>query len=141
MRLRQKFQLYQFSVIFSMVFALIGFSYNTWRLEATENNNNTRLACFEILKELAALEQLVYIAHYDGDSVTASPRKGWIKVGLINDFSYLTNTQVQANAGNLHQTWTDNWENISTSSQSVELIVRDIDKIKNDIKTLLTTLQ
>ncbi|TQF67914.1 hypothetical protein [Pseudoalteromonas luteoviolacea] len=141
MRMRQKLQLYQFSVIFSMVFALIGFSYNTWRLEVTENNNNIRLACFEMLKELAALEQLVYVAHYDGDVISASPRKGWIKVGLIKDFSYLTSAQVQGNASSLHQTWSNNWESITTSSQSVELVVRDIDKVKDEIKTLLTTLQ
>ncbi|MBQ4811558.1 hypothetical protein J8M20_09425 [Pseudoalteromonas luteoviolacea] len=141
MRMRQKLQLYQISVIFSMVFALIGFSYNTWRLEVTEHNNNIRLASFEILKELAALEQLVYIAHYDGDMVTASPRKGWIKVGLIQDFSYLTNEKVKDDAASLHNTWSSNWESIATSSQSVELIVQDIDKVKASIKALLITLK
>ncbi|KZN34322.1 hypothetical protein [Pseudoalteromonas luteoviolacea] len=141
MRMRQKLQLYQISVIFSMVFALIGFSYNTWRLEVTEHNSNIRLACFEILKELAALEQLVYIAHYDGDMVTASPRKGWIKVGLIQDFSYLTNEEVKNKAATLHTTWSNNWESIATSNQSVELIVRDIDNVKTNIKALLITLK
>ncbi|OCQ21306.1 hypothetical protein A7985_11820 [Pseudoalteromonas luteoviolacea] len=141
MRMRQKLQLYQISVIFSMVFALIGFSYNTWRLEVTEHNNNIRLASFEILKELAALEQLVYIAHYDGDMVMASPRKGWIKVGLIQDFSYLTNEKVKDDAASLHNTWSSNWESIATSSQSVELIVQDIDNVKASIKALLITLK
>ncbi|MBQ4837893.1 MULTISPECIES: hypothetical protein [Pseudoalteromonas] len=141
MKIQQKLQLYQISVIFSMLFALVGFSYNTWRLEVSEYNNNVRLASFEILKELAALEQLLYVAHYDQDMQSASPRKGWIKVGLIKDFSYLTNKQVQVGATNLQKTWSQNWENISTSNQSVELIVNDIDEVRASIKTLLTSLQ
>ncbi|ESP94174.1 MULTISPECIES: hypothetical protein [Pseudoalteromonas] len=141
MKIQQKLQLYQISVIFSMLFALVGFSYNTWRLEVSEYNNNVRLASFEILKELAALEQLLYVAHYDQDMQSASPRKGWIKVGLIKDFSYLTNKQVQVGATNLQKTWSQNWENISTSNQSVELIVNDIDEVRASIKSLLTSLQ
>ncbi|AOT11057.1 hypothetical protein [Pseudoalteromonas luteoviolacea] len=141
MKMKQKLHLYQVSVIFSMVFALVGFSYNTWRLEASEYNNNVRLACFEILKELAALEQLLYIAHYDNDMQTASPRKGWVKVGLIKDFSYLTNQNVQTSSNSLHQTWSKKWESISSDSHSIEVIVKDIDKVRSDIKQLLTSLE
>lgn len=141
MKVRQRLQLYQISVIFSMLFALIGFSYNIWRLEASEHNNNVRLACFEVLKELAALEQLIYIAHYDNDMQTASPRKGWVKVGLIKDFSYLTNHSVQSSATTLHDTWAQKWESISNDSGSVELIVKDIDRVRSDIKQLLNSLK
>lgn len=62
-----------------LVFAVIGFSYNAWRLESSEKNNNVRLAAFTVITELAQLEQLVYAAHYDQDPVNGSPRKGWVK--------------------------------------------------------------
>ncbi|WP_063363887.1 hypothetical protein [Pseudoalteromonas luteoviolacea] len=140
MKMRQRLQLYQISVIFSMLFALIGFSYNTWRLEVSEHNSNVRLACFEILKELAALEQLIYIAHYDKDMNTASPRKGWIRIGLITDFSYLANQDVQSSSKALHQTWSEHWESVPDDNQSVLLIVDDIDQVRVSIKKLLTSL-
>ena len=43
---KNKLQLYQLTVIFSVLFALVGFSYNVWRMEVSEQNNNIRTACF-----------------------------------------------------------------------------------------------
>ena len=80
---------YFFTAIASVVFAFIGFSYNAWRMEASEDNNNTRIASFQILQELAELELIVFAAHYDNNKIDGSPRKGWVKVNLIHDLSYL----------------------------------------------------
>ena len=57
-------------------------------------------ASFEILTELAALEEIVYAAAYDGDLKEGSPRKGWVKVRLVQDLSMITTKEVQtANVG------------------------------------------
>ncbi|ALU46055.1 hypothetical protein [Pseudoalteromonas rubra] len=141
MKLSEKVRLYQLSLIASMLFAFVGFAYNAWRLEVSEQNNNIRTACFEMLRELAQLEQLIYIAHYDQDKAQGSPRKGWVSVGLINDFSYLTNSELQQSATTLRATWADNWQNIYASTQAVDLVVKDIDTVRADIKYLLNELE
>ena len=97
--------IYQLSVIFSVLFALAGFSYNIWRMEVSEHNSTIRTASFELLLELAALEQLIYTAHYDGDLKEGSPRKGWVKVRLIEDLSAITDSSIENKARILKETW------------------------------------
>ena len=139
--LRQKLLRYQITTIAGVLFALMGFSYNVWRMEATEENNNVRMACFEILTELAALEQLVYSAHYDGDHTEGSPRKGWVKVGLIEDLSVLTAKSVEEEAAVLHTTWSENWSTYVQQETSVDKIVQAIESMRADIKHVLRELE
>ncbi|TMN87233.1 hypothetical protein CWB66_21980, partial [Pseudoalteromonas sp. S558] len=79
---------YFFYGISSVVCAFIGFRYNAWRMEVSEDNNNTRIESFKILQELAELELIVFAAHYDRNEVEGSPRKGWGKVNLNHEWSY-----------------------------------------------------
>ena len=137
----KKLYLYQLTVLFSVLFSLLGFSYNVWRMEATEANSNTRTACFEILLELSALEQLIYAAHYDGDLTAGNPRTGWVKVGLIADLSALTAKPVEAQAIELKGTWADHWHTIPMEKSSVEKIVTSIDLTRLEIKQVLTSLE
>jgi len=132
---------YQMAVIFSLLFALLGFSYNVWRMEVTEQNANTRTACFELLLVLSELEQLVYAAHYDKNILEGSPRKGWVKVGLTVDLSALTTSKVEHSAIKLKETWSTHWQSITNNQQSVETIVLSIDKSRTEIKLLLQDLQ
>ena len=71
--LEKKFKVYYLTAIFSLIFAVVGFSYNAWRLEVTEDNSNIRTTAFEVLTELAELQQLIYSAHYDHDMVAGNP--------------------------------------------------------------------
>jgi len=141
MEIKNKLNLYQATVIFSVLFALLGFSYNVWRMEVTEQNSNIRTACFEILLELSSLEQLVYTAHYDGDTKEGSPRKGWVKVGLIADLSVLTTDSVQGQANTLKKVWSAEWEAMTNNKQSVEKIVSAIDSVRSEIKHVLISLE
>jgi len=138
---KNKFNLYQATVIFSVLFALLGFSYNVWRMEVSEQNNNIRTACFEILKELSSLEQLVYTAHYDGDLKEGSPRKGWVKVGIISDLSVLTADTVEARAVTLKNVWTAQWKTMINDKNSVSQIVSAIDSVRSEIKLILSSLE
>jgi hypothetical protein len=133
--------LYQKAVIFSVLFTLIGFSYNVWRMEASENNNNIRTASFEVLINLSSLEQLVYAAHYDGDTKEGSPRKGWVTVGLINDLSIITNDEVRTKAAALNTVWTVYWETMATDQEAVKEIVEAVDSVRDEIKKLLISLE
>ncbi len=139
-RLQKRMQVYQATAIFSVVFALLGFSYNVCRMEISEQNSNIRTASFEILKELAALEQLVYTAHYDGDKKEGSPRKGWVKVGLIGELSSIVGPEVNRRAMDLHQTWSDHWETMPDNTDSAEAIVASIESTRMEIRKALIAL-
>lgn len=141
MKFQAKFQYYQITLIFSILFSLMGFSYNVWRMEISEQNNTIRTASFEMLVELSSLEQLIYIAHYDGDLEQGSPRKGWVKVGLINDLSVLAAPSVEQTADNLTKEWSDNWNGVGTDKAAVDHIVAAIDTVRSDIKRVLKSLE
>ncbi|WP_144211182.1 hypothetical protein [Shewanella donghaensis] len=138
--MNKKLQIYQLAVIFSLLFSLLGFSYNVWRMEVTEHNSNVRTACFEMLLELAQLQQLVYAAHYDNDTELGNPRVGWVKVGLIEDLSTLANEQVKSEAGKLTVTWSEQWQNMNEIEASSIEIVGQIDEVRGQIKVLLVSL-
>jgi len=136
-----KFQQYQLAVVFSVLFALLGFSYNVWRMEVSEENNNIRTACFEMLLELSSLEQLVYIAHYDRDVKQGNPRKGWVKVVLIKDLAALTTDSVEKQATKLKNVWAEHWSTMTNQKDSVDKIVIEIDSVRSEIKLLLSSLE
>jgi hypothetical protein len=137
---KRKIAIYQITVVLSVMFTLIGFSYNVWRMEVTEQNNTIRTASFELLLNLAKLEQNIYLAHYDRDLDAGNPRHGWVLVGLIRDLSVLTDDTVENHALSLHQTWSNQWDAIESDSDSVAAIVVAIDAQRQSIKALLKTL-
>lgn len=138
---RSRIQLYQLTVIFSVLFALVGFSYNVWRMEVSEQNSNIRTACFEILLEASALEQLVYAAHYDRDKDEGNPRKGWVKVGLISDLSVLTTEPVEKRAATLKDVWASSWNTMHADKGSVDTIVAAIDSLRAEVKLVMKSLE
>lgn len=137
----QKLKLFYITSIFSLIFAVLGFSYNAWRMELSEDNNNIRTAAFEVLLQLSELEQIIYAAHYDKNSQDGSPRKGWVKVGLIEDLSVLIGPQVQVNATELKRLWSENWQEVSESEPISQLLVSQIDKVRLSLKQALQDLE
>ena len=137
----RRVNLYKVTIVLSVLFTLVGFSYNVWRMEVSEKNNNIRTASFEILINLSSLEQLVYAAYYDDDLKEGNPRKGWVTVGLIDDLSVLTNDKVKSKTSKLNDVWSVNWEKMPTSQQSVTKIVESIDSVRFEIKALLNSLE
>ena len=131
---------YYFTAVLSLLFAVIGFSYNAWRMEVSESNSNVRTASFEVLKELAALERVVFASHYDQDTVRGNPREGWIKAGLISDLSVLIGEDVETKANTLKNTWSTNWEQLPTSEPAAMKIGVQIDDVRNEIKIVLAGL-
>lgn len=124
-----------------MVVAVIGFSYNAWRMELTEDNNNIRTASFEVLTVLSELEQIIYAAHYDKDMQEGNPRKAWVKVGLIVDLSGLISQQVEKEADNLKELWASNWQSVKDNEVTTQKLIDQIDKVRISIKMDLKNLQ
>ncbi len=131
---------FQLTAVFSMLFALVGFSYNVWRMEITEYNNNVRSASFELLLQLSELESIIYAAHYDQDVIQGSPRKGWIKVNLIADLSVVTEPDIQTAAEALKADWQLNWENVANDENSAMQVVGKIDDTRLKVRQLLVSL-
>ena len=141
MNIDNKLKIYYVTAVLSLLFAIIGFSYNAWRLEVTEDNNNIRMASFEILRALADIEQIIYFAHYDKNKVEGNPRKGWVKIGLIVDLSPLINTSVETKALNLKETWSSNWDKIKNEQDAVTKIIDGVDLVRKEIKQALNNLK
>ena len=133
---------YQFYfVIFSVLLSVSGFSYNVWRLESTETNNTIRTASFEILLELSQLEQLIYSLHYDKDAMEGSPRKGWVKVGLVHDLSPLAGKNIAQKSEILRRVWAENWNSIEDSNDATNQVIDAIDGVRDEINKTITTLK
>ena len=137
MELENKLKIYYIIAILSLVFAVIGFSYNAWRLEVTEDNSNIRTASFKVLGQLAELEQIIFAAHYDKDMDAGNPRKGWVKVGLIVDLSVLISKPVEKKSLDLKETWSNNWQKAASEQDATIKLTEAIDQVRNEIKQVL----
>lgn len=140
MQNEKQLKTYFIVAIFSMLFALVGFGYNAWRLESTEDNSNIRAASFQVLIELAELEQIVFLAHYDQDLQTGNPRIGWVKVGIINDLSTFISEQVGNEAVSLRNVWSVNWQQMTNSEPAAMAITQSIDVVRAAVKVELNQL-
>ncbi|ABV36061.1 conserved hypothetical protein [Shewanella sediminis HAW-EB3] len=136
----QKISIFQITAVFSMLFALVGFSYNVWRMEISEYNSNMRSASFELLLQLSELEGIVYAAHYDKDPVAGNPRRGWIKVNLIADLGMITEAKVEESAEQLKLAWQSNWQSMPDSESSAVAVVDAIDDTREEVRHLLSKL-
>ncbi len=123
--------------IFSVLFALVGFSYNAWRMEVSEENNNVRTATFEVLSHLGELEHIILSAHYDNDLIEGNPRKGWVKVGLVVDLSALISSDVADKAVIVKTVWANSWHLMRTEEAVVTELVTKIDDTRMAIKMIL----
>nr|WP_150102164.1 hypothetical protein [Shewanella halifaxensis] len=137
---KQTISVFQLTAVFSMLFALVGFSYNVWRMEITEYNSNVRSASFELLLQLSELESIVYAAHYDKDLILGNPRKGWVKVNLIADLSMITEPELSIAAEELKQSWQSNWELLANDEASAQAVVSKIDDTRARVRQLLKRL-
>ncbi|MCE9686759.1 hypothetical protein LZP73_11135 [Shewanella sp. AS16] len=131
---------FQTTAVFSMLFALIGFSYNVWRMEVTETNATLREASFEMLLQLSELELNVYAAYYDQDAIEGNPRRGWVKVGLIEDLSMLMPAEIRLAAKELKQSWSEHWSRLPTEETSAISVVTAIDATRAQVRQALAAL-
>ena len=134
-------QIFRITALFSMIFALIGFSYNVWRLEVTEQNATVRSAAFDVLREIAELELIVYAAHYDQDTEAGNPRKGWVKVGVIQDLALLMPKDAQQAATNIKSAWQNNWTRMREDNDAAMQIVTSLDAARVQIRLVIVSLQ
>jgi hypothetical protein len=139
-KIQEKIVTYQLIVMMSFIFGVLGFVYNNWRYEHNEYNTNVRIASFQMMQELAALEQNIYANHYDKDLSKGNPRDGWVKMGLIDDLSIFISIKSKAAAKQLKHTWTHHWEKISDDQNVTDTLVKEIDAIRAATREVLEEL-
>jgi len=128
--------------LISIVIAISSLAYNTWRNEKTEVNRNQRIASFEVLLKLNELQQVIFHSHYDMDTVDkGNPRTGWTYVLTVRDLSRILHSPLPAAADELLSVWNKNWESLGKEQIKVDLIIGEIDNVRNETLLLLESLE
>ena len=116
--------------IVSVVVALTGMAYNTYRNEKTEVNHNVRAAAFETLKNLGETQILVDYAHFKKDPERGDTRLGWGKMTLIHDLSQVLPSPGPAEADQLLAAWRDNVDTLENDAESMIKITDEIQRLR-----------
>lgn len=106
--------------LISLMVALTGLSYNTWRNETTEAHRNVRQAAFVVLEELGSLQQIVDQRYYAGKANDVNRVNGWGKITLVRDMSMLISPQTSRQAANLYGVWSDQLERMDNGDPEAE---------------------
>lgn len=123
--------------LISLVTALTGLSYNTWRDHQNEINDNMRKAAFEVLTDLGELQSIVNYAHFEADNSRGNPIDGWKHVIMIRDLSRLLKPEAKKAGETLYVHWQTNWQNID-QDQKTELLISN--QITSTRKAVLSTI-
>jgi hypothetical protein len=123
--IRQQFK-ENFVAIISLIVAIIALTITTWREEWTERNRNTRMAAFEVLKNLGELQIVVNASYYQNADMKGDPFQGWGYIALIGDMSSLLPPPVPETVDKLTKAWNGNWDEIKSNEKAVELISAEI---------------
>jgi hypothetical protein len=123
--------------LISLVTAISGTTYNTWRDHQNEVNDNMRNAAFVVLADLGELQTIVNYAHFEHDSEHGNPIEGWKHVIMIRDLSRLLNPEAKNEGEKLYQDWQKNWEKLSEDNK-IEMLVSH--QITNTRQAVLSTI-
>lgn len=127
--------------IISLIVALTGLGYNTWRNEQTESNRNQRFASFMVLSKLNELQELVFHRRYDPELTDkGNPRTGWTYILTIKDLSQVLPEPLPTKVEKLNVIWSVNWETIESEQVSSDNILAGLDEVRNETILLLKTL-
>ena len=139
-QIQERIVRYQIMVMLSFLFGVLGFVYNNWRYEHNEYNNNVRIASFQMIQELATLEQNIYANHYDHNPDKGNPRDGWVKVGLIDDLALFISPECEAATEVLKNSWQKNWNSIGKNRDAANMLVEKIEDVRKTTRSILIQL-
>jgi hypothetical protein len=127
--------------LISLVVAITGLSYNTWRNEASEDNRTQRLISLEVLMKLGELQQLVWHHHYDKDmDDKGNLRTGWTLVLVIKDISQILDGPTPQSTEALYETWNRRSNELLKSTAAKDAIIDAINAVRADALALLQEL-
>ncbi|NOR55131.1 MAG: hypothetical protein GQ531_02880 [Sulfurovum sp.] len=139
-KIQKKIVTYQIIVMMSFLFGILGFVYNNWRYEHNEYNTNVRMASFQIIQELAILEQNIYANHYDKNDINGNPRDAWVKVGLIDDLAIFISPETKKAAERLKMIWEIHWKEVREDQNITDTLVYELEEIRSATRKVLFKL-
>lgn len=89
----------------SLLIALFGLGYNTWRNETTEHHRNVRQSAFVALDALGEVQQLADTRFFGGEHSEANRIAIWGRVTLIRDIASLVSLDTAGRADALFAAW------------------------------------
>jgi hypothetical protein len=116
--------------ITSVIVALTGMGYNTYRNEKTEINHNVRVAAFETLKNLGEAQIVVEYAHFKKDRTLGDPTQGWGRMNYIRDLAQVLPSPGPAEADGLLAAWRDNVDTLENDKNSMIKITDEIQRLR-----------
>ena len=131
---------YLITTVLSIALAIVSIGYNVWRMAETEQNANVRDAAFRVLLALAEFQEVIYAAHYDKLEIEGSPRRGWVKVKLVEDMCILVGGDVVSAATELREIWQRQWPTIRENREAADLLVTKIEDLREILRRRLMTL-
>ena len=129
--------------LISLVVAITGLSYNTWRNEQSEFNRNQREAAFEILLKLAELDEVVNLSHYDAaEAGTGDLKRGWALVNTIDVLTSILAPPMPASGDRLVATWSLHSSRLGGDDEAPVAAIRDdIDRLQNETVARIKSLE
>ena len=106
--------------IISLVVALSGLGYNTWRNETTEAHRNVRQGAFAMLEQLGQLQQLVDQRYYADKKDDVNRITCWGKVTLVRDTAPLVSPAATAKANRLYEVWSERLDDLDAGDAGAE---------------------
>ena len=127
--------------ITSVIVALTGMAYNTYRNEKTEINHNVRAAAFETLKNLGEAQIVVEYAHFRKDRVLGDPRRGWGRMTLIHDLAQVLPEPGPSEADALLTAWRENVDALENDAEAMIKITDEIQRLRLTTIAILNNLR
>lgn len=126
----------------SLLVALSGLAYNTWRNETTEAQRSTREAGFRMLEELGELQSRVNYRFYANDPVRGDRIGGWGQVLFLSDLSSLMPAPIAADADALQQTWAADGDALDEGDAAAEKRISGaLRRLRQDVLKALQDLR
>lgn len=127
--------------LISLVTALSGITYNTWRDSQNEINDNMRNAAFEVLSDLGELQTIVNYAHFEVNNERGNPIDGWKHVIMIRDLSRLLKPAAKQAGEALYEKWQNNWQNLNQDNETELLISNQITHTRQAVLNTIDSLE
>jgi hypothetical protein len=126
--------------IVSVIVALTGLAYNTWRNEHTERNRNTRIAAFETLKSLGEAQIIVEYAHFKKNRQLGDPLQGVGRAIYIRDLASVLPPPAPEYAEQLWIAWRDNADKVEAETDAMIAITDEIQRLRLAVLEILEAL-
>lgn len=131
----------QIVALLSVIVAFSAMLYNGHRNELTERNRNIRIAEFEILRNLAELQQMVDATYFQRGGQGGGRTFALSRILVIRDLALLSPEPVQKSAENLMVAWRNHGEKVDTSLEAAQVVSEEILSARRVVVASLRSLK